>query len=192
MDLHKIRLSNPQDLEYVLRRPLDAVNFLGPKDIFGTMKNCAQKITVHLYPVSLPSRRKQKCLLDYNKWNYHQVYLAIQDERIFACVGHGDTSAARERHNNLIDLFLQDKNLRDDVPTAVLATFKGTVLASHLHRSYAYSNHDIGMNWDRSIIERLGSSRLPYSFHKYLSQVGDEVRFKARGRDVLVYRAARA
>lgn len=192
MDLNKISLSRPWDLEYILRRPLDAISFLSPEEIVRAMESTAQKITVHLYPVGPPSRRKQKCLLDYNRWSYHQMYLALQDGKIFACIGHGNTSAARQHHNNLIDLFLQNKKLREETGTAVLAASKGNILASCFHAGYAYSNHDIGHNWDHAIIEKLRSSRLSYSFHTYLPRGGHEIKFKAsRDSGILVYRAVR-
>ncbi len=190
MELSKISLSNPQGLEYILRRPLETITFTSPEGIFDAMKTAKQKVTVHLYPIGLPSRRKQRRLIDYNRWSYHQLYLALQGDKILACVGHGDTSMARQYHNNLIDLFLQNKDLRKGVPTAVLAVFRGSVLAGYFHKSYAYSNHDVGWNWDRSITDRLNASRLPYSFRAGLFPKC-EIWFRSKKR-ILVYHAQTA
>lgn len=142
MNLEKISFENIEDLRYIMRRPWKTLNFTSVNEIIEIMKNTDKKITVHLYPLGI-YRGKRKTLLNMYEWSYHQIYLAIKDDKIFCCMGHGDSSVSRERHNHLIDLFLEDKELQKQVPTAVLVVCKNILLAYYFHETYSYSNHPV-------------------------------------------------
>ncbi len=184
MKLKDISFERINDLIRIMKMPREFINFVSPKEMVSIMKHSKQKITVHLYPVGW--RYKSKSLLDMHKWSYHQIYLTIKNDLLYCCIGHGDTSGGRQWHNELIDLFLKDKKLIKETPTAVLIAHKNILLAYYFYESYAYSNHDIGWNWDRAIRDRLKKSRLPYSYMSNLDK--KEVWFKGKKEEILVYK----
>ena len=71
MNAEKMFLDNIFGLEKVLRIPLKKINFVSAEEMTKTMNSVDKKITVHLYP--MPAIKKAKCLLDYNRWSYHQT-----------------------------------------------------------------------------------------------------------------------
>ena len=82
MNLEKLKLDNSPDLKKVLRVPLKRINFVSAKQIAKIMNSADKKITARLYPMST-LKRAEKCLLDYNKWSYRQICLAIEDGKIY-------------------------------------------------------------------------------------------------------------
>jgi hypothetical protein len=146
MNLENYCLQSIYDLTRILRVPREKIAFVHAQEIIDIMKSTDKKITVHLYPLKFSKPKKER-LLDYDKWGYHQIYLAIKDNQIYCCLGHGDSSGSRALHNQMIELFLQNKKLREETPTAVLVTFKGNVMAYYFYKKYAYLNEDVGSNW---------------------------------------------
>lgn len=188
MNPEKLFFDNISDLKKVMRVPLEKIDFVSAEQIANIMSSANKKITIHLYP--MPTlKRAEKCLLDYGKWSYHQIYLAIKEEHIYCCIGHGNSSGSRARHNHLIELILKNKKLQETTPTAVLVTFKGNVIAYYFKDKYAYLNQDIGSNWSRKIINKLEKSRLPFSERYSLQNFGMEILFKTRTRKTTVFKA---
>ncbi|MFH1256675.1 MAG: hypothetical protein V1494_05295 [Candidatus Diapherotrites archaeon] len=170
-----------------MRVPHEKIEFVHAQEIIGVMKSTDKKITVHLYPLRF-SRPKKERLLEYDKWSYHQICLAIKNSHIYCCLGHGDSSGSRAIHNQMIELFLQDKKLREKTPTAVLVTFKGNVMAYYFYKKYAYLNEDVGGNWKIGLGKELAKKRIPFSQRKILDG-GREIIFKTPTKEAVVFRA---
>ncbi|MBI4980453.1 hypothetical protein HZC30_02750 [Candidatus Woesearchaeota archaeon] len=187
--IKNLSLEKIEDVLYLLRRPREELKYLSPEEMVTALREAEQKITVHHYPLRL-SRSPSKNLLELGEWSYHQIYLAMGKE-IGYCLGHGRSSGARERHNQMIDAFLEDKVLQQSTPTAVLVTHKSLLLAYYFHQHYAYVAHDVGMNWGGEIALRLKRSRLPCSERRGPIFSDEEVWFKEGETEKLVYRAVR-
>ncbi len=188
MNPEKLSFDNISDLKKVMRIPLEKIDFVSAEEIIKTMQSADEKITVHLYP--MPTlKRAEKCLLDYAKWSYHQIYLAIKEGNIYCCTGHGNSSGARATHNHLIELILKNKKLQEEIPTAVVVTFKGNTIAYYFNKKYAYLNHDIGSNWDRKICSKLTKSKMPFSEKNCLKNRGMEIVFKTKTMKTTIFKA---
>ena len=187
MNLEKLTFDNIPDLNKVLRVPLERINFVSAEQITETMNSVDKKITVHLYP--MPAIKKTKCLLDYNKWSYHQLYLAIKDKKIFCCIGHGNSSGSRAVHNHLIELFIKNKKLQESTPTAVLVTFKGNIISYYFYKKYAYLNQDIGSNWNKKICSKLKENNLSFSEKNFLKSNGMQISFKTKTKKTILFKA---
>ncbi len=97
------------------------------------------------------------------RWSYHQIYLFVHQNQIYWAFGHGDTSQSRSNHNHLLEIFLKYKEARKKVITAIIAVNNGSIISYYFYNGFAYSNNDIGSNWNREIVENLKKSKLPYS-----------------------------
>lgn len=180
-------LDNIFGLEKVLRIPLKKINFVSAEEMTKTMNSVDKKITVHLYP--MPAIKKAKCLLDYNRWSYHQIYLAVKGKKIFCCIGHGNSSGSRAAHNHLIELFTQNKKLQESTPTAVIVTFKGNIISYYFYKKYAYLNQDIGSNWNRKICSKLEKNSLPFSEKNFLKSNGMQISFKTKTKKTILFKS---
>ena len=181
---------NISELARVLRMDYSRLNPAAPKDIAAMMADSGSSATVHLYPAML-GRRKESCLFSMQLWSYHQIYLCHYNGKIHYSVGHGSSSGARQRHNELIDLFLKSPELQKKVLSAVIVSFKGSIAAYYFHEHYSYAAHDIGSNWDSGIAESLKQSGLPYSSRVFGRDSRFRVAFADSGREILVYDALR-
>lgn len=186
-NLENINFEGMDDLLYVLRMDKEKLVYKHREEMIDAMKNSDKLITVHLYPFST-SRKKEQSLIEMDRWSYHQLYICINNNKIFYSCGHGDTNGSRENHNFFIDKLLGEEELRSKIPTAVIVTHKRDVISYYFYKNYAYSNHDIGSNWDAEIRKRLRESKLPYSCLNLLEN-GKEVIFKTRKKEIIVYRA---
>jgi hypothetical protein len=187
MNLENFSLQSICDLTRILRVPLEKIEFVYAQEIIDILNSTDKKVTVHLYPLKF-SKQKKECLLDYDKWSYHQICLAIKDNQIYCCLGHGDSSGSRMIHNQMIELFLQNKKLREETPTAVLVTFKGNIMAYYFYKKYAYLNEDVGSNWKTGLGKELAKKRIPFSQRKILDE-GREIIFKTTTKETIVFRA---
>ena len=162
MDINKLNFENIGDLKKVLRMPKDSLKYICPSEFKDLIKDVDKIITVHLYPFSY-GYRKEKCLLDLQRWSYHQIYLFVYKDQIVWTFGHGDTSQSRSNHNELLEIFLKDKKARKKCITAIIAVHNGRIVSYYFYSGFAYSNRDIGSNWDRDIVKEIKNSGLPYS-----------------------------
>jgi hypothetical protein len=189
MKLENVSFSKMQDLLYIMRRPVDDVEYPRAEEMLSLLEQAEQKVTLHLYPVNR-SRKKIKRLIDMDSWSWHQIYLAIHDNKVHYLKCNGDTSQGREWHNQCIDHFLDNKELRMEVPTAIVVTSKREPIAYYFHDHYAYVDHDIGTNWDRDIAKKLWEARLPRSHINHHSNFGGkDIMFYTRKKKELVFRA---
>ena len=188
MNLEKLSFDNISDLKKVMRIPLEKIDFVSAEQMVKIMNSADEKITVHLYP--MPAlKRTEKCLLDYAKWSYHQIYLAIKEGKICCCIGHGNSSGARATHNHLIELILKNKKLQETIPTAVLVTFKGSIIAYYFNKKYAYLNQDLGSNWGRKICGKLAKSEMPFSEKNFPKNGGMEIKFNTKTKKTTIFKA---
>ncbi len=197
MKLKNVNFENMSDLGYVLRRPMDNIKFPGANEMVKIMENVEQKITVHLY--SVWGARKRKRLQDFDNDVKAQLYIAIDNDRIYAGRGSGTGSGTREEHNRFIDAFLSRPDLQKDVPTAILITGWGKHLGYYFYEHYAYQDNVIGFNWDInsdiSIRDALKEANLPRSYTDYSINKSifrnTTIFFENKGEKVLVYKALR-
>ncbi|MEW6294788.1 MAG: hypothetical protein AB1467_00640 [Candidatus Diapherotrites archaeon] len=187
MNLENFSLKNIYDLTRILRVPREKIEFVYPQQIIDIMNSTDKKVAVHLYPLKFSKPKKER-LLDYDKWGYHQICLAIKDNLIYCCLGHGDSSGSRELHNQMTELLMQNKKLREETPTAVLVTFKGNVMAYYFYKKYAYLNEDIGSNWKIGLGKELAKARIPFSQRRILDE-GREIIFKTAQKETIIFRA---
>lgn len=190
-----LSLERIHDLTYLLKRPLEEITFAAPEKMMEALGEAGQKITVHLYPLRRTRRARRTgsaaCLRDYYLWHYNQIYLALREDKIFALVGHGDTSSGREYHNHCLDLLLQDGKLRKEIPAAILISYRKEIISYYFPETFAYSNHDIDMNWHRGLAKRLSKAGVPYSQRRGTSFYGGtEIYFhNQKGEESLLYKA---
>ncbi len=187
MNLENFSLQNIYDLTRILRVPREKIEFAHPQEIIDIMNSTDKKIAVHLYPLGFSKPKKER-LLDYDKWGYHQIFLAIKYNQIYCCLGHGDSSGSRTIHNQMTEFLLQSKKLREETPTAVLVTFKGNVMAYYFYKKYAYLNEDIGSNWKIGLGKEMTKARIPFSQRRILDE-GREIIFKTVQKEIIVFRA---
>ncbi len=171
---------------YLLHRPREEVQFQSPEKMIELMGTAEKKLTVHLYRTLSP-RGKPRYWSELRRWPWHQIYLALHEDKINALICDGDTSGGREDHNHCLDLLLSREKLVKEIPTAVLMLQKRELLAYYFHPTFAYVNRDIGMNRGRDIAERLDESKWPYS--EFSSWEGQRVSFWEKGKEKLVYTA---
>lgn len=162
MDINKLNFENIADLKRVLKMPIDKLKYISPSELREIIKDIKNIVTVHLYPFSY-SNRKEKCLLDLQRWSYHQIYLFVYEDKIYWAFGHGDTSQSRSNHNNLLEIFLRNPKARRKVLTAIIAVNNRNIISYYFYDGFAYSNNDIGSNWNSEIVKNLKKSKLPYS-----------------------------
>ncbi len=160
--LNKLNFEGIRDLKKVLRMPKSEMKYISPTEFKEIIRDVEKIITIHLYPFSY-NLRKEKCLLDLQRWSYHQIYLFVYQNQILWTFGHGDSSQSRSNHNQLLEIFLKDKKMRKKTITAVIAVYDSKIVSYYFYSGFAYSNNDIGSNWNRDIIEKLKKSGLPYS-----------------------------
>jgi hypothetical protein len=152
MNINKLNFESIRDLTKVLKLKKDRLEYIYPSKLEEIINDVKSIITVHLYPF-FNKTRKERCLLDLQRWNYHQIYLFIYKNNIYWSFGHGDTSGARENHNYLLSIFLKNKLARKKIITAIIVTFNGEIISYYFYKSFSYSNNDIGSNWDRNMIK---------------------------------------
>jgi len=170
------------NLKRILRKPLEKLKYIFPSELEKMIND--KIVTIHLYPFAY-THRKEKCLLDLQRWSYHQIYLFIHQNQTLWAFGHGDTSQSRMNHNHLLEIFLKNKKAK--VISAVIATYKGDIVSYYFHEGFAYCNHDIGSNWNREISTRLKNQ--PYSETR--SDMLNNVRslfFVNKGKEIEIYR----
>lgn len=171
---------------YLLHRPREEVQFQSPEKMVEAMETSEKKLTIHLYR-TIPPRGKPRYWSEFRKWPYHQIYLALQEDKINALICDGDTSSGREHHNHCLDLLLSKETLVKEIPTTVLVMQKKELLAYYFHPTFAYVKADIGQNWDRDIAKKLEASKWPHS--EYSSWEGHRVSFWKGGKETLIYTA---
>ena len=171
----------------ILRAGPSKLTYKYREEMIENMKRADKAITVHLYPAWYG--KSKESLLGMNEWSYHQIYLCVYNNEICYSLGHGRSSGMRENHNFFIDSFLRNKKLRDKTITAIIVSHKKDVLAYYFHDKYAYCNHDIGINWDRRISERLKKTILAYSYVTYEGFKKRRVIFKTRNKEIEIYKA---
>jgi hypothetical protein len=128
MEINKLNFESMSDLKKVLKMPKSKIKYISPVEFKEIIKDVKKIVTIHLYPFS-HKPRKEKCLLDLQRWSYHQLYLFVHQNQILWTFGHGDTSQSRENHNYLLDLFLKYKEVRKRVITAIIAVYNGTIVS---------------------------------------------------------------
>ena len=106
--INKLNFEKIADLKKVLKMPKDKMRYIAPDELAVIIKEIKKIVTVHLYPFSY-SNKKERCLLDLQRWSYHQIYLFVYNNQIVWTFGHGDTSQSRSNHNHLLEIFLKDK-----------------------------------------------------------------------------------
>jgi len=146
------------------------------------MHEIEKKITVHLY-VGAWSRAKTNGLLDHATAQLHIAY----DGKTYYCVGKGTSSKRREDHNHMIELFMNNKKMREKVPTAIVVAGFTHILSYYMYPHYAYMNHDIGSNWNLDV-KKLKSKNIPISYQSLNSLLNQEVIFNDRKKEILVYK----
>ena len=156
-------LGNMRHLHALLTKPLEIVDMPKPEEVVARMRACDHRATVHLYAATYGRRHEPARLLDYGEEAPAQIHLAWDGERIAAAVGSGETSHRREVHNAMIDLLLDDEELRRGTLTAVVLMANRRLLGFWFSEEYAYLHHNIGSNWDCSIEERLDRANLPFT-----------------------------
>ncbi|MBS3089644.1 hypothetical protein J4461_02050 [Candidatus Pacearchaeota archaeon] len=157
-----LNFENISDVKKVLKLKIEKLKYLSPNEFEGIIDQVKQIITIHLYPFS-HRKIKEKCLLDLQRWSYHKIYLIVYNNQIYWTFGHGDSSQSRNNHNKLIDIFLKDEKARKKVLTVILVVRNSEILSYYFYQGFAYSNHDIGSNWNSNIYNLLKSSNLPFS-----------------------------
>lgn len=187
MNLENFSLKNIYDLTRILRVPHEKIEFVHAQEIIDIMDSTDKKIAVHLYPLRFSKPRKER-LLDYDKWGYHQIFIAIKNNQIYCCLGHGDSSGSRMIHNQMTEFILQNKKLQEETPTAVLVTFKGNIMAHYFYKKYAYLNEDIGSNWKIELGKELTKKHIPFSQRNCLNE-GKEIIFKTPTKKIIIFRA---
>lgn len=158
----RYNFENIDSIRKILKLKINKLKYISPEEFEKTIHQVSQIVTIHLYPFS-HRRKKEKCLLDLQRWNYHQIYLVVYNNKILWTFGHGDSSQSRNNHNKLIDIFLKDEKARQKVLTVILAVRNSEILSYYFYDGFVYSNHDIGSNWSLDIIDLLKKSKLPFS-----------------------------
>ena len=182
----KYNFESISEVMKILRKPREKIEFVSPKEMIDLIKKTPKSLTIHLYPTGYWNK-KEKCLLDLNRWSYHQIYLCFYNQKAYCLMGHGDTSGSRQLHNEMIDYFIKNRELRDKIISIIAVNFKGFLLSYYFYNHFAYSNCDIGSNWDTEIRNRLKKSKLPYSY-VYGGFDKKTVKFRNKGEEIIIYK----
>ncbi|MEK6846399.1 MAG: hypothetical protein AABY26_06575, partial [Nanoarchaeota archaeon] len=113
---------------YLLRRPREEVQFQFPEKMMELMETSEKKLTIHLYH-TIPPRGEPRYWSELRRWPYHQIYLALHEDKINALICDGDTSSGRENHNHCLELLLSHEALAKKIPAAVMVMQKRELLA---------------------------------------------------------------
>ena len=183
MKLSKIDFSDIMQVMYLMRRPFEQFQIVSrEEEMVEKMKDSERKATFHVYPINMYNKVPGR-LLDVP--TFQQTYLALEEGKVFCSYGIGHGSGGRYRHNRFIELFLDNEELQKQVPTVVLVTHRKDAMAYYFHGSYAYMNHDIGINASEGLYGRVEESGLPFSHQVFdLGRAYDEIRF---GEDKPIY-----
>jgi hypothetical protein len=189
MDLGKINLDSMYELNKVMRLSFDKINFLFPTDMLQVLNQTDKKITIHLFPYDFRGP-KAKNLLGLKKWSYHQIYLAIKSNKVYCCVGHGDTSAGREHHSQMLEAYSKKTKLRQETPTAIIIHFRGKPIAHYFYEKFAYVNHDVGMNWAHEFQKELRKRKVPYTQQRSLRFLcGKQITLTTTKEEIIVFKS---
>lgn len=190
MRLENLRLGVYYHLLYVLRRPLEELEFCSPTEILPRIRESTPEraLTLHHYQLPAPRGKPRTLLTQRHLWAQH--YLHVGD-RIACCSGFGSGSGGRATHNALLDGILRDETLAKRLPTMVVVQVDRTPVAHHYLETYAYVDMDIGSNWDcdDAMRQRVTEAQLPFSRLSGGFLESDRVSLHTPHDEILVYHA---
>jgi hypothetical protein len=170
----------------LLNKPASKVHFESPEGMIESLKQKKQIITLHVYRPFI--YKHSDSLGDLADSTYNQVYVAVDDKsEPSSIITNSQSSGRREHHNHMLEVILADDALKK-MDTMIVVLLDRKILAYYHHPSFAYVNHDIGSNWNKSIRGKVEDSELPYSEFYGFPDHKFDVLFHD-GNDELIYRA---